>query len=92
MITLTIIPKPDEPMPTICHYDYLNNNGYCDDVSNTPVCGFDGGDCCGPYVQTMYCHDCLCLNGKGLCPYPFYKGIIIIDTYKQSHLSIRLIQ
>ena len=25
-------------------------------------CDYDGGDCCGPYVNTAYCEKCLCLN------------------------------
>ena len=35
---------------------------YCDDNSNNPECNYDGGDCCGPNVNTLYCQECLCLN------------------------------
>ena len=38
---------------------------YCDDTTNTLECSFDGGDCCGPDVNTQYCTDCQCLDGEG---------------------------
>ena len=28
-------------------------------------CSFDGGDCCGPDINTQYCTDCQCLDGEG---------------------------
>ena len=30
-------------------------DGYCDDGANNSDCDFDGGDCCGPNVNTIYC-------------------------------------
>ena len=30
-------------------------DGYCDDGANNLDCNFDGGDCCGPNVNTDYC-------------------------------------
>ena len=38
---------------------------YCDDTTNTLECSFDGGDCCGPDINTQYCSDCQCLDGEG---------------------------
>ena len=35
----------------------------CDDVNNNEACSFDGGDCCGPNVNTDWCTACLCLEG-----------------------------
>ena len=35
---------------------------FCDDENNNIECDFDGGDCCGPYVDTTYCEQCVCLN------------------------------
>ena len=35
---------------------------YCDDDTNNLKCNFDGGDCCGPDIDTQYCIDCLCLS------------------------------
>ena len=44
-------------------------DGYCDDVTNTEGCHYDGGDCCGPNVDTEYCLFCLCLeNSECLAP------------------------
>ena len=39
-------------------------DGYCDDRFNLPLegCGFDGGDCCGLNVNTLFCEHCLCLD------------------------------
>ena len=30
-------------------------DGNCDDAANNLDCNFDGGDCCGPNVNTAYC-------------------------------------
>ena len=38
---------------------------YCDDINNNMDCNFDGGDCCGPNVNTQYCSDCQCLDPNG---------------------------
>ena len=35
-------------------------DGWCDDENNNESCGFDGGDCCGPNVDTQYCTECIC--------------------------------
>ena len=37
---------------------YADN--YCDDINNNAACNYDGGDCCGPNVNTWYCSDCSC--------------------------------
>ena len=49
-----------------CKYQYLigeasgPGNGYCDDWSNNEECDWDGGDCCGNYVDTKFCIKCEC--------------------------------
>ena len=40
----------------------------CDDVNNNEACSFDGGDCCGPNVNTDWCTECLCLEGGVTTP------------------------
>ena len=42
-------------------------DGHCDDIANTEICSYDGGDCCGCNVSTQYCSDCQCIypNGSG---------------------------
>ena len=44
-----------------CNTGWIGD-GYCDDIDNNVECNFDGGDCCGPNVNTNYCTECLCLN------------------------------
>ena len=39
---------------------YYIGDGWCDDENNNESCGFDGGDCCGPNVNTQYCTECIC--------------------------------
>ena len=39
----------------------LLGDGYCDDEANNENCNFDGGDCCGPCINTKYCIECECL-------------------------------
>ena len=45
-----------------CNQGMIGNN-YCDDVNNNESCFFDGGDCCGPNVNTNVCTECQCLEG-----------------------------
>ena len=40
-------------------------DGYCDDINNNLDCSYDGGDCCGPNVNTQYCNICQSLEGGG---------------------------
>ena len=52
-------PQPNSP-------DYCNPNiqsdGSCDDVNNNDNCEYDGGDCCGENVVTVFCYLCQCLD------------------------------
>ena len=52
-------------------YDYYSepgpDNGFCEDESNTEVCGYDGGDCCDEEAECN-CDDCLCKDtGLKVC-------------------------
>ncbi len=38
------------------------SNGLCNDESNIPECAFDGGDCCGDDVFTIFCDICRCIE------------------------------
>ena len=40
-------------------------DGYCDDINNNVDCTYDGGDCCGSNVNTVYCTECQCLEVGG---------------------------
>ena len=40
-------------------------DNYCDDGNNNQECNYDGGDCCGPNVNTQYCTACQCLGDGG---------------------------
>ena len=46
-----------------CTNPSWTGDGYCDDINNIVECNFDGGDCCGPNVNTAYCNQCQCLTG-----------------------------
>ena len=37
-------------------------DGYCDDINNNLDCTYNGGDCCGPNVNTDWCTECQCLE------------------------------
>ena len=41
---------------------YWIGDGSCDDVTNKEECQWDGGDCCGDNVYTLYCEVCACLD------------------------------
>ena len=32
----------------------------CDDQNNVESCEWDGGDCCGPNVNSNFCDECAC--------------------------------
>merc|ERR1712227_1111950 len=48
-----------------CLNPSLVGDGYCDDATNTFNCNYDGGDCCGSYINTEYCSECQCLEMGG---------------------------
>ena len=50
---------------TGCDLPDYYGDGYCDDENNKKACFFDGGDCCGPNVNTQYCTACQCLSDGG---------------------------
>lgn len=37
-------------------------DGYCDDDTNNVICNYDGGDCCLPEINKLYCNQCQCLG------------------------------
>ena len=45
-------------------------DGFCDDITNTKECNYDGGDCCDPNAiySESYCTDCKCLEGVNSLP------------------------
>ena len=45
-----------------CEAPQWFGDNFCDDFNNNSECGFDGGDCCGDDVNTMYCSECACLE------------------------------
>ena len=49
-------------------------DGYCDDSVNSHFCKYDGGDCCGPDVNTQYCQTCQCFE-------PEIKNGIILENH-----------
>ena len=40
----------------------LIGNSYCNDETNNAENNYDGGDCCGYYVNTEYCFLCVCYH------------------------------
>ena len=52
-------------LKTDCAIPQWIGDGYCDDVINTELCNYDGGDCCGSYINTVYCSECECCDAGG---------------------------
>ena len=42
----------------------LVGDGVCNDESNTPVCNYDGGDCCLNVINIDHCSECICYLEK----------------------------
>ena len=59
-------------------------DGFCDDEINTEACEFDKGDCCGDNVNTKYCWDCECKEGRELI-FPRFEVTNIKVTLHYSH-------
>lgn len=65
--------------------DIRVGDGYCDDIFNWHVCGYDGGDCCETNttrVNQLFCEDCFCLENyivKDTCYYKDRIGNGICD-------------
>ena len=38
------------------------DDGYCDDINNNEGCEYDGGDCCGVYMNKRFCIECECIR------------------------------
>lgn len=43
-----------------CSEPQLVGDGMCDDLTNTPECQYDQGDCCLDSVLNLYCTHCIC--------------------------------
>ena len=56
----------DKGNPVQCLNILWVGNGYCDDLTNTKECNYDGGDCCGSCVITDYCSECVCHLDDGV--------------------------
>ena len=41
-----------------CETPEIVDDNDCNDISNIPLCNYDGGDCCGVNLQN--CDDCIC--------------------------------
>ena len=45
------------------HHHSNIGDGFCDDLTNNKECEYDGGDCCGDYIDKTYCSQCTCISG-----------------------------
>ena len=45
-----------------CTFPLYVGDSFCDDENNNEDCNFDGGDCCGQFVNTQYCAVCQCMS------------------------------
>jgi len=59
--TTTTTTKPGTTIKG-CPKPHWKNDGFCDDLTNIAECEYDGGDCCGDNVNTLYCILCYCLT------------------------------
>ena len=66
------------------HYIRLIANGYCDDVTNTMECEYDGGDCCGICINTEYCFKCECLEDEYE---PIWYSVLLGNGYCNDGLN-----
>ena len=67
----------EETLQKLCPYEFLMNDGICDDKSNTYQCDFDGGDCCRKDSIMDLCLQCQCFS-----KYSFEFFIVFIQIFK----------
>ena len=60
-------PAPRQPQTKLsilifidCSLPQLVGNFFCDDITNSPECDFDGGDCCSTQSFQYPCLECIC--------------------------------
>ena len=53
---------PGTTTTTVCVFPDYATDRYCDDMNNTPECNYDGGACCGPSVNRLFCDACECVD------------------------------
>jgi hypothetical protein len=46
--------------PLECPHPEQIGDGFCSDDTNIDECQFDGGDCCLPNIQFLFCGVCFC--------------------------------
>ena len=49
-----------------CEFSAGRFNGKCDDANNVFECSWDGGDCCGCFVEDGICQECGCKDPEYL--------------------------
>ena len=59
--------------------DWIGDS-YCDDSTNNMECNYDGGDCCGPNINTQYCVECQCQNENGTTVNPLTTTLSPVST------------
>ena len=62
MSTTTITTSSTATSISGCGIENWKGDGLCDDQNNVEECEWDGGDCCGPFVNLYYCTACQCLD------------------------------
>ncbi len=60
-------------------------DSFCDDDSNFPGCGFDGGDCCMSAIRDIFCTHCRC-HETGLV-HPIELPVPEVVQQKTCHIS-----
>lgn len=43
-----------------CANPQWTTDEFCDDVTNTVECDYDGGACCWAMINDDYCNECIC--------------------------------
>ena len=51
-----------------CGYPNWQGDKVCDDMNNNADCDYDGGDCCGDFVDKSHCRLCQCLDPTHTTP------------------------
>ena len=67
-----------------CKFPNWKGDGTCEDENNNVGCEWDGGDCCGPNVNTRFCKRCQCLD-------PNYNRLWRQQPQKSTSRSFKLV-
>ena len=69
-----------------CRYSHLVYDAQCNDISNTPECHYDGGDCCRRAINQR-CYYCVCHSTGKKHTHGIFDSYILNMIYQKAEMG-----